>query len=177
MERTFTKFLALDKCLPKRKFLQILDIAPSRKGSEQVPFTDHIQYDKAWLGVLRGMWAIEKDLHLGSTVPMPSREVADKAVLDGYSWICKALSDDDLRPHQFVRTAPPYPGIHRERLGSPQTDAIINRLGIKDRFRTIPYRPKDSANEQGDNSEVNGPNCTVKATNEIEDENEIDIDL
>ena len=41
-----TKFLALDKCLPKRKFLQILDFGESK--GEGV-----LKYDLYWLGILK----------------------------------------------------------------------------------------------------------------------------
>ncbi|XP_013785231.1 lariat debranching enzyme B-like [Limulus polyphemus] len=43
--KKFTKFLALDKCLPKRNFLQILDMGETIQPLE-------ILYDKEWLSVL-----------------------------------------------------------------------------------------------------------------------------
>lgn len=43
--KIFTKFLALDKCLPQRKFLQVVDIENSSHVSD-------IKYDVEWLSIL-----------------------------------------------------------------------------------------------------------------------------
>ena len=48
-----TYFLALDKCLPNREFLEIIEICPSSSSSSRQQESMALQYDPEWLSILQ----------------------------------------------------------------------------------------------------------------------------
>ncbi|KAH9361296.1 hypothetical protein HPB48_006858 [Haemaphysalis longicornis] len=131
---TCTKFLALDKCLPRRDFLQTLDIPSSSEGPPR------LSYDLEWLCVLQ---LTDHLLHLDSKnhyMPgpgcnerwqfTPTQEEKDK--------LADTLKGDLLVPCNFQRTAPVYvpgsersPGRARPHI-NPQTRSFCQRFGLRD---------------------------------------------
>jgi lariat debranching enzyme len=197
-----TRFLALDKCLPRRKYLSILHIesptSSSRDGAT-------LEFDPEWLAVLR------KTHHLNTTqrrkvnLPDDVVEISKEEI----AWVEERLKEKnsrngekggstyraistDFQPtvpfysdpmFQSRNMCPPFPAM-----GNPQTDFLLDVLEL-DHSVTHPYdrsltpqRISESLrclNEPQnlpmvvDENEIDLEGDDEK---EIEDENEIEID-
>eukprot|EP00980_Cylindrotheca_fusiformis_P028690 scaffold22638_cov138-Cylindrotheca_fusiformis.AAC.2 len=161
-----TKFLALDKCLPRRQYLSIVNI-PKPSDEE----AGRLEYDPEWLAIVR------KTSHLTSTkkrrVKVPSERT--RASKDEIDWVVRRITKEngDLRiPDNFCQTVPfqshpMFDGQQRLRpfplMGNPQTDRILSILEMEHTI-TVPF----------DTSQTLW-NATQSAES-IADENEIDID-
>mmetsp|Transcript_4438 Transcript_4438/g.12800 ORF Transcript_4438/g.12800 Transcript_4438/m.12800 type:complete len:740 (-) Transcript_4438:2240-4459(-) len=128
-----TRFLALDKCLPRRGFLQVVDF-PDAQGPKQ------LCYDEEWLAVLRGTH------HLLSLHPRPrplpgmggARNGASEADL-AFVQSALAARGGTVIPDNFVRTAKAYdpkdPAMQRGRMPqssprNPQSEALLQLIGV-----------------------------------------------
>ncbi|XP_042508979.1 lariat debranching enzyme isoform X3 [Macadamia integrifolia] len=120
-----TKFLALDKCLPGRKFLQIVEIE-----SEPGPYEIH--YDEEWMAITRKFNCIfpltRKCMQLGG-VQLDSQ--------DCLQWVRSRLKARGSRPFDFIRTVPSYDPFQSIMEGSlsgncrnPQTESLLQFLEL-----------------------------------------------
>ena len=134
-----TSFLALDKCLPNRKFLQLLSIDPFTPSNPPVPPT--LNYDKEWLAILRVFGS--QDPHLPSPRNL-GEAVYTPLIAKEEEWVGERLVKQGKMtvPENFEITAPVYDGkaigsVGREQPGeytNPQTKAFCEMLGIPNHF-------------------------------------------
>lgn len=118
-----TKFLALDKCLPGRKFLQILEI-------ESDPGPYEVRYDEEWLAITRKFNCI---------FPLfrNSMQLGDLDNQDYLFWVKSKLNGRGTKPFDFSRTAPSFdssnpcsthsPSGH---IRNPQTESLLQLLEL-----------------------------------------------
>jgi len=206
-----TRFLSLDKCLPKRRHIQITHLEPSssRPVSNGIELTSNntwLEYDASWLAMLkrtqgwtqrtRGVVAVED-----SSDPITNDEIEE---------VVKRFEGEDdesetnplVIPQNFAVTAPTHNPSSGNRsygppppmMGNPQTDQLLNILGLEHRI-TVPFTNMQQQFEpqffqrQPPPSQVAArpsqpliPSAVIRSNNNnmpsrnIADENEIDLD-
>lgn len=99
-----TKFLALDKCLPGRQFLQILDMNPREDETKE------LRLDAEWLSILRSTNHLLSVSRTNSYMPgIGSNERFDFTVTkDELEEICSDFGGNLRLPDNFVQTAAPH---------------------------------------------------------------------
>lgn len=130
----FTKFLALDKCLPHRDFLQVIDTGP-----EKGPLK--LRYDAEWLAILKLTNPLINISSNFTVLPTTDEEIERyKPNQEMVAKIESELKGDLLIPENFVQTVDVFdPSQPKKRCkmmnsASPQTHHLCDALGISNSF-------------------------------------------
>lgn len=107
-----TNFLALDKCLPNRHFLQLMSMPTGVNLETSRPLKLH--YDREWLAITRA-FALSEPLVVGDSAARPP---IAKSQLEYYAqideqrkWLDANISESQLAvPENFAITSPVYDG-------------------------------------------------------------------
>lgn len=168
-----TKFLALDKCLPHREFLQIVEVEHDPSKPEQ------LEYDLEWLSVLRATkdllnvtcstWNMPENNGLHSRWDFTATEQSKEEVLSD-------MGNDLGIPQNFSVTLPCYNpnNPQHKRVAShvvnPQTTEFCARFGLIDINAKV--RQHDEEGGEFDTAEDND----VDSSGSVDDPSEYSTD-
>ncbi|CAL8321252.1 unnamed protein product [Merluccius merluccius] len=147
-----TKFLSLDKCLPYREFLQVVDI-PDRTDS-----AEGLEYDPEWLAILKSTNGLQRTTPHPWIPPMnnglhqrwnfTASEAEMMAVVD-------EMNGELAIPDNFSRTVPAYDPANRQPRASPscstnpQTTELCATLGLTDIYAQKAHHVSEPGGAQG----------------------------
>lgn len=135
----YTHFLALDKCLPRRDFLQLLEVAPSPNASfPPTSNTSGLAYDPEWLAITR---ALNPYLHSQHSALQAASASFTAEIERQREWVEENIvrvGKLDV-PDDFVVTAPVHEEVPQavwaegpSAWASPQTARFCALIGIED---------------------------------------------
>ncbi|ESZ96721.1 hypothetical protein SBOR_2865 [Sclerotinia borealis F-4128] len=139
------RFLALDKCLPSRKYLQLLEVQPYDSTKETtLRAKPKFEYDPEWLAITR---VFNPDLILGDKTAKLSEDMGEahyrSLIKKEQAWVDEHIVQQNKLeiPTNFVTTAPPFlegmPEIVKEgplEYNNPQIQQFCDLLGMENKF-------------------------------------------
>ena len=184
-----TRFLSLDKCLPKRRHIQITHVEPSSSrvavaspmeggaASNCSSNDPWLEYDATWLAILRRTHGWTKRTRSRVVVPndvviitkAEEEDVTKRFELhrDDGDVECSSTSYPLTIPQNFVMTTPPFDPTTGNRtygpppsmIGNPQTDRLLSILEL-DHQITVPF--VSGALYQSSNVAIGQPLCVSR---------------
>ncbi|KAI1713364.1 calcineurin-like phosphoesterase domain-containing protein [Ditylenchus destructor] len=139
---TTTKFLALDKPLPRRSWCEVLEVPrlDSDKADDTSPRLE-LSYDPTWLAILKNtdFLTIVEDKRVYMPGPTNSKKRSDfRPTQQELDAISELFNNDFTIPCNFRPTAPPEPSNRNARVAqslyyrNPQSTEFCEKLGIND---------------------------------------------
>lgn len=147
-----TKFLSLDKCLPYREFLQVVEI-PDRTDS-----AEGLEYDPEWLAILKSTNGLQRTTPHPWIPPMNNglhqrwNFTASEAEMMG---VVDEMNGELAIPDNFSRTVPAYDPTNPQPRASPscstnpQTTELCATLGLTDLYAQKAQRVSEPGGAQG----------------------------
>lgn len=137
---TVTRFMALDKPLPGREFLEVIDILPASTPNQQPGTAFRLQYDPEWLAITRAFHTSLRIGKRGEPTPPDLGETIYRPVIDkARKWVEENIVQKNRLdiPENFSMSAPPHqPGglentnRQPDEYTNPQTAEFCRLLGI-----------------------------------------------